>query len=172
MSEIFISSDNGQQGPYDIKQLRALWAKGVVKPDTFFWRKGEAEWKPLKTIASELDKDSAPPTIRMTLPAAKKRQVVAKLAQKHQRTNNVEPISKKKKLFIYLGIGLGLLGVHNFYLGYRVKGGAQLVVSLGFIAAGVLVTPVFFLGLIGVYGWVATDLLMTQRDVFGESLEE
>ena len=54
-------------------------------------------------------------------------------------TNNVNPQAKSKLAAGLLGIFLGSLGVHNFYLGYTGKAVAQLLISLlscGFLAWG------------------------------------
>lgn len=171
-NQIYILGKNQEQIAYDTKQLRAMWAKGEVKPSTFFWREGETEWKPLRTIATELDKESAPATIRMNLPLEKKREVAAKIARKAQSKGTAPPTPRKKKTFIIFGSTLGLFGAHNFYLGYQVKGGLQLIISLGLIISAICLTPIFILGLLAIVGWVITDILMTQQDAFGERMED
>lgn len=45
-------------------------------------------------------------------------------------TNNVNPQAKSKLAAGLLGIFLGSLGVHNFYLGYTGKAVAQLLISV------------------------------------------
>src|SRR5436309_13790350 len=37
---------------------------------------------------------------------------------------------KSRGIFIILGLLLGLLGIHNFYAGYYVKGAMQLIITL------------------------------------------
>jgi TM2 domain-containing membrane protein YozV len=52
--------------------------------------------------------------------------------------NNVQLKSKSKVLAGVLGIILGGLGVHNFYLGYVKKGLIQLVLGIcGFFTCGI-----------------------------------
>jgi TM2 domain-containing membrane protein YozV len=43
---------------------------------------------------------------------------------------NVDPLAKSKIAAGILGILLGALGVHNFYLGYTGKGIAQLLITV------------------------------------------
>lgn len=58
-----------------------------------------------------------------------------------------------------LGILLGCLGVHNFYLGYTTKGIIQLVITLGTFGAGAFVSAIWGLveGIMILTGSIATD---------------
>ena len=52
--------------------------------------------------------------------------------------NYVEPKQKSRLIAGLLGIFLGAFGVHNFYLGNRTMGLAQIIVTIGTFGAGCL----------------------------------
>lgn len=63
---------------------------------------------------------------------------------------------KSRKVFVILGVLLGVFGVHNFYAGYNLRGGMQLATTL---FLGWLVVP-----LIAVIIWVILELLFVLED--------
>lgn len=66
-----------------------------------------------------------------------------KILNKKEKTDEEKKTGKKSKLAAgLLGIFLGCLGVHNFYLGYDGKGIAQLLITV--LSCGIL-TPVSFI---------------------------
>lgn len=83
-------------------------------------------------------------------------------------TTNVNVSSKSKIAGGLLGIFLGYLGVHNFYLGYTSKGVAQLLLTLiGWILCGI--GPV----VAGVWGLIEGILILTgsiDKDADGNPL--
>ena len=76
-----------------------------------------------------------------------------------QPTVNADPTAKSKLVAGLLGIFLGYLGVHNFYLGYNKKAIAQLVITLCTCGAGSVISGVWGLieGIMILCGNIATD---------------
>lgn len=85
-------------------------------------------------------------------------------------TTNVNVNSKSKIAGGLLGIFLGYLGVHNFYLGYTSKGVAQLLLTLiGWILCGI--GPV----VAGIWGLIEGILILTgsiDKDADGNPLSD
>lgn len=79
-------------------------------------------------------------------------------------------VDQKSKLVAgLLGIFLGALGVHNFYLGYTGKGIAQVLLST--IGACIIVGP----AISGIWGFVEGILILTgsiDKDVNGIPLKD
>ncbi len=44
----YTDSGGAQQGPISLVQLRHYWREGVVKPTTYVWSDGMAEWKKIE----------------------------------------------------------------------------------------------------------------------------
>lgn len=82
------------------------------------------------------------------------------------------PFAQKSKLAAgLLGIFLGHLGIHNFYLGYRQKALVQLLVSLigGPITCGIASTAM------GIWGLIEGIMILTDSvgtDAYGIPLKE
>ena len=76
-----------------------------------------------------------------------------------QPTVNADPTAKSKLVAGLLGIFLGYLGVHNFYLGYNKKAIAQLVITVCTCGAGSVISGVWGLieGIMILCGNIATD---------------
>lgn len=55
---------NGSRGPYDSSELRALVARGVLKPEHEICREGTTEWKPATALVGLFPKEAAPPSPR------------------------------------------------------------------------------------------------------------
>jgi len=70
--------------------------------------------------------------------------------------------AKTRLTFILLGVFLGGLGIHNFYVGYFGRGIAQLLVSL---LTGWLIFP-----LLAVWIWVIVELCTVTADAKGNAL--
>ena len=66
---------------------------------------------------------------------------------------------KQRLAYILLGIFLGCLGIHNFYVGYSGKGIAQLLITL---LTGWLIIPY-----IAVFIWCIVEICVVDRDVNG-----
>jgi hypothetical protein len=104
-----IGSNGAQYGPATADQLREWIAQGRANGQTLALLEGTTEWRPLsqfEEFAPNLAAAHAPPII----------------AGADDR--------KSKLVAGLLGILLGWLGVHRFYLGYTAIGVAQILVSL------------------------------------------
>ncbi|MBL4889899.1 MAG: DUF4339 domain-containing protein [Candidatus Lindowbacteria bacterium] len=79
MSEWFINTAEGQQGPYSTENIKEWLEAGSVTGDTFVWKEGMAEWVALSTVseissptpvASPPPPSAAPPSSTSTAPPA------------------------------------------------------------------------------------------------------
>ena len=77
-------------------------------------------------------------------------------------TKNMEVQSKSRAVYIVLALFLGLLGIHNFYAGYHVRGGIQLAICL---FLGWLLVPLAVLGL-----WLLIEIFVITEDAQGNRL--
>ena len=50
MSTIYVLTKNGQQETYDENQIRDLLRRGILTGETFFWREGMPQWRPLQEL--------------------------------------------------------------------------------------------------------------------------
>jgi len=110
-----IGADGRQYGPVTADHLREWIAQGRSNAQTLVQREGDTEWKALlqfAEFAEMLAKTQVPPVI----PTFDDR--------------------KSKLVAGLLGILLGGLGVHRFYLGYTAIGVAQILVTLITCGAG------------------------------------
>jgi membrane protease subunit (stomatin/prohibitin family) len=57
-----IAVDNASEGPYDMRTIKGLIARGTIKRDTLVWRKGLEDWKSAKSQFGE-EFDSTPPPL-------------------------------------------------------------------------------------------------------------
>lgn len=109
-----IGADGRQYGPISADQLQQWIAQGRANAQTMAQVEGSTEWKPLASFpefATQVSAAAVPPL--MQPPDLRKSRLVAGL----------------------LGVLLGGLGVHRFYLGYIGIGVAQIVVT--FVTCGV-----------------------------------
>lgn len=120
-----IGGDGRQYGPITAEQLRDWIAQGRANGQTLVQPEGSAEWKPLASLpefAAAVSAAAVPPVLQ-----------------------TVDP-RKSKLIAGLLGVLLGSLGVHRFYLGYTGIGLAQLLLTV--VSCGVLWLPTFIWGLI------------------------
>jgi len=108
-----IGADGRQYGPATAEQIREWIAAGRANHQTLAQAEGASEWKPLGTFA-----EFAQPPLGPALPP---------LVGGYD-------LRKSKLVAGLLGILLGGLGVHRFYLGYIGIGIAQIVVT--FVTCG------------------------------------
>ena len=109
-----IGGDGRQYGPIEADKVRQWIAEGRANAQTMVQVEGSAEWKPLGSLpefASSLAEAVVPPVLRA--PDLRKSKLAAGL----------------------LGIFVGGLGIHRFYLGYIGLGIAQIVVT--FVTCGI-----------------------------------
>ena len=76
-----------------------------------------------------------------------------------QPAANVDPTAKSKLIAGLLGILLGALGAHNFYLGYNTKAIAQLLITLCTCGVGSTISGIWGLieGIMILGGNIVTD---------------
>lgn len=114
MNYYYANTQNQPLGPYSFEDLRQLHLNGVIKPETYVIEENGTAWQPLANLlGAQRTVGSAPPF--PPLPGYV-------LVPADQR--------KSKVAAGVLGILLGFLGVHNFYLGYTGKAIAQLLITL------------------------------------------
>lgn len=126
----FLSVGDGKSyGPYTLDELRRFSVEGRVTPSSMLCPEGSNSWMSAQSV---LGAPSAP------LPPAAFPPVSPPPASFGMP---MQPVGTKSKIAAgLLGIFLGALGVHNFYLGYTGKGVAQLLLTiftcgyLGFIS--------------------------------------
>lgn len=91
--------------------------------------------------------------------------------------NNSAPKQKKQSVFLWLAMFLGLLGVHNFYIGDKVGGFCKLGVCL----LGAIISSAIDEGLLGVflneilfrlpiYIWIIIEMFNTDKTASGAEL--
>ena len=109
-----IGGDGRQYGPIEADKVRQWIAEGRANAQTMVQPEGSAEWKPLGSLpefTASLAEAVVPPVLRA-------------------------PDFRKSKLAAgLLGIFVGGLGIHRFYLGYIGLGIAQIAVT--FVTCGV-----------------------------------
>lgn len=89
--------------------------------------------------------------------------------QNQQQTWQVPPNAKSKIAAGLLGIFLGSLGIHKFYLGYTTPGLIMVLVSVigGFLSFGIIS------GIMGLIGFIEGIIYLTKSDVeFYQTYEE
>lgn len=104
-----IGGDGRQYGPITLEQLRQWIAEGRANAQTLAQVEGAADWKPLGTF-SEFAGAFPPPNIPPPL--------------------QPDDLRKSKLIAGLLGIFIGYLGIHRFYLGYVGIGVAQIIVTI------------------------------------------
>jgi len=109
-----IGVDGRQYGPVSAEQLRDWVAQGRANAQTLAQPDGSTEWKPLSQFP-----EFAGAVVTLAAPP------------------RMDPYDQRKSKLVagLLGILLGGLGVHRFYLGYTAIGVAQILVT--FITCGV-----------------------------------
>lgn len=103
-----IGGDGRTYGPISIEQLRQWIAEGRANAQTLAQVEGSVDWKPLGTFpefAGTFPPPNTPPTLFQ------------------------EDLRKSKLVAGLLGIFIGYLGIHRFYLGYIGIGVAQIIVT-------------------------------------------
>ena len=107
--------DGRTYGPYTLAELQRYRAEGRVGFDAKVCPEGDGEWLPASTVLDF----GAPPTSPSPPPPP----ATTAGAQFH-------PNAKSRVVAGVLGILVGALGIHNFYLGYTGKGIAQLLITV------------------------------------------
>jgi TM2 domain-containing membrane protein YozV len=111
-----IGADGRQYGPVSAVQVREWITAGRANAQTMAQAEGATEWKPLGSFTEFADLLVASPTAPSLPPLVDQR--------------------KSKLVAGLLGILVGWVGVHRFYLGYTAIGVAQILVTLFTCGAG------------------------------------
>lgn len=110
-----IGGDGRTYGPAGIEQVRMWVAEGRANARTLAQADGATDWRPLgmwPEFAGGFPSSSAPPVLRE------------------------DDLRKSKLVAGLLGVLLGGLGIHRFYLGYVSIGIAQIAVTLCTVGLG------------------------------------
>lgn len=116
--------DGRTYGPYTLAELFRYRAEGRLPPISQLCREGDSQWQPVESVLGFGAAPTTPPTSPPPPPPP-----ASPVAH--------DPSAKSKTAAGVLGILLGALGIHNFYLGYTGRGLAQLlltVLTLGYLA--------------------------------------
>jgi len=108
----YLQIENEQKGPYTLTQLQGMWQSGRLTMADLFWQEGNPDWQPLSYITELLE------PLEKAAPAA------YMLPRKN---------SKSRLLYIVLGLFLGSLGGHNWYVGRHQSASYQLCLTLAAI---------------------------------------
>jgi len=109
--------DGRTYGPYPLSELFRYRAEGRLTPISQLCREGESQWQTVESVLGFGTATTTPPTSPPPPPPP-----ASPIA--------LDPSAKSKVAAGVLGILLGALGIHNFYLGYMGKGLAQLLLTL------------------------------------------
>jgi len=110
--------DGKTYGPYTVAELLRYRGDGRLPAAAQVCPEGQAEWRSAETVL-ELGGPGSTPPIAPPPPAPGAGPPAAP-----------DPLAKSKVAAGVLGILLGALGIHNFYLGYTLKGLVQLGISV------------------------------------------
>jgi TM2 domain-containing membrane protein YozV len=113
----FYSRDGKQSGPNSEEDIRSFIAQGQIGIVDLVWREGMTSWTPAHQ-ALGIALPPLPPPVVTDAPVIAA-DVQAPLA-----------VPKVRLVFVFLGICLGQLGIHNFYAGYAGRAVAQLLITL------------------------------------------
>jgi len=119
--------DGKPYGPYTVDELLRFRQEGRVQSGSQLCLEGTQDWIPAERLLDPSAPSLAPPMTPPPLPPAQ-------YGNPAVGSRN----AKSKVAAGVLGILLGALGVHNFYLGYIGKGLAQLLITVltcGYCAA-------------------------------------
>ena len=95
---------------------------------------------------------------------------VADNAQSSGRAQGKSSVGKNKIAAGLLGIFLGWLGIHKFYLGYKKEATIMLVISLVGIPLCFIIVGAFMISVISLIGFIEGIIYLTKSDAAFESL--
>jgi hypothetical protein len=61
MSLVYILMEDGQHASHEESEVEDLLARGIITPQTFFWKEGMADWRPLAELVSRDGGSFVPP---------------------------------------------------------------------------------------------------------------
>jgi TM2 domain-containing membrane protein YozV len=91
-------------------------------------------------------------------------------AQSSGRAQGKSSVGKNKIAAGLLGIFLGWLGIHKFYLGYKKEATIMLVISLVGIPLCFIIVGAFMISVISLIGFIEGIIYLTKSDAAFESL--
>jgi predicted Zn finger-like uncharacterized protein len=143
----FLKTEEGDEyGPVPRDELDAWRAEGRITADCQLLREGTDQWQWASDVYVDLSDADAVPA---AAPVAKTKQTDAKKSQKApaQEPADAGPPSTRSRLVAgLLGIFLGPLGTHRFYLGYWVIGLVMLATGGGCGVWSLVDAVLIFLG--------------------------
>ena len=143
MTRYWLTQGDGRSyGPYTVEELRRFSAEGRLGSSSMVCREGSAEWVAVTTVIGPLGMPTAavPPIAPPPVPpGAHGGGYPGQQAVHH-------PDARSRVAAGVLGILLGALGIHNFYLGNTGIGLLQLLLSI--LSCGWLAPAVWVWGLI------------------------
>lgn len=114
MNYYYANTQNQPLGPYSLEDLRQLHLAGVIKPETYVIEENGTAWQTMSTLLRAQQPAGIPPAF-----PPPPGYVLVPVDQR-----------KSKVAAGVLGILLGFLGAHNFYLGYTGKAVGQLLITV------------------------------------------
>jgi len=145
MSAIQVLEKDGSYQPYDENQISEMLKLGQLSPDTFYWKEGMSEWRPLKEFLAA--GANAVPITGLQLSSSD--------AQVYHFTKNPEPTTTVLKILLVVSLPFAilffLLGtamlIETFLRDFKSLAlEAHWVQLLGFVSAGIFIlTAIFFL---------------------------
>lgn len=120
MSQWFVAHNGQQLGPFEPAQIKQMAASSQIRLDTLLWKEGMSNWVAAQTIPGLFPQ--MPPTIPVAAPAIPVATAAAPLAVPYEESptptrRKRRSRGKSKTTAGVLGILLGGIGVHKFYLG-------------------------------------------------------
>jgi TM2 domain-containing membrane protein YozV len=155
VQEWYYTVNGERQGPVTAAELKKLVADGKLKVDDLVWKDGMSDWSPVKSIKGlsdssssgtkavekkrplDDDEDDRPRKRRPAddddddRPRSRGRDDDDDDDDRPRRKGGVpEDTANKKMVAGILGILLGSLGIHKFYLGLTTPGIIQIVITI------------------------------------------
>ena len=136
--------DGKTYGPYTVEELLQHRREGRLGVTAQLCPEGGTTWIPATSILEFGAVTGAPPTLPPPPPPF---------------APNMDPRAKSKVAAGVLGILLGALGIHNFYLGYTGKAVAQLLITVLTCGWGSIFSGIWGLieGILILTGSIAVD---------------
>ncbi|KAF0092922.1 MAG: hypothetical protein E1N59_3320 [Puniceicoccaceae bacterium 5H] len=119
---IYLSRQQGQEGPYPEEEVRRLHAAGQLPPSTLYWRDGMADWRPIGDLLGEAPSPEAQARLQQTAVAPPpEADAFPRYQQPAPRLNNYKSLGALKQtlgvLFVLVGLGHLTSGVLMFLHG-------------------------------------------------------
>ena len=138
MSTLYVLATGGTHLPYEESQAREMLKKGLLGPETLYWKEGMAEWRPLKELPIATEPASKVPGLSSQSPGS----------SNYRFTKNPEPLTTVVEIMLgvslLIAIPILLIGVvmliHTLMQDFKsVQLEARLMQVTGYISAGIYV---------------------------------